>query len=170
MRLAVTHRGNSQRTCLVPAPIHAESFGLGIRITGFWSVNQMEIIQKTGTCFVPVLLEPVFSFPLFSCIESGRYHSHGRDIRRYIHRHTQLIGSDENDTLRFLNNNVQLSGSIDDGSGTNAFKYSNTTKPIFVNLGTGQATGVTSRIYTGVVANIHDILTGPGNDYLLAAR
>ena len=72
--------------------------------------------------------------------------------------------------MRFLNNNVQLSGSIDDGSGTNAFKYSNTTKPIFVNLGTGQATGVTSTTSTEVVTNIHDILAGPGNDYLLAAR
>jgi hypothetical protein len=110
------------------------------------------------------------SFPLFSCNKYGRYHSHGRDIRRYFHWHIQLIGSDENHTLRFLNNNVQLSGSIDDGSGTNVFKYSNTTKTIFVNLGTGQATGVTSRTYTGVVANIHDILAGPGNDYLLAAR
>ena len=60
MRLAVTDRGNSQRTCLVRAPIHAESFGLGIRITGFWSANQMEIILKTGSCFVPVLLEPLF--------------------------------------------------------------------------------------------------------------
>ena len=82
---------------------------------------------------------------------------------------SKLIGSDGNDTFRFLNNNVQLSGSIDGGSGTNAINYASSTKPIFVNLGTGQATGVTATTSTGVVANIHDILAGPGNDYLLGS-
>jgi Ca2+-binding RTX toxin-like protein len=82
---------------------------------------------------------------------------------------SKLIGSDGNDTFQFLNNNVQLSGSIDGGSGTNAFNYASTTKPIFVNLGTGQATGITSTTSTGVVANIQDILAGPGNDYLLGS-
>jgi hypothetical protein len=82
---------------------------------------------------------------------------------------SKLIGSDGNDTFRFLNNNVQLSGSIDGGSGTNTVNYISTTKPIFVNLGTGQATGITPTTSTGVVANIHDILAGPGNDYLLGS-
>jgi Ca2+-binding RTX toxin-like protein len=82
---------------------------------------------------------------------------------------SKLIGSDGNDTFRFLNNNVQLSGSIDGGSGTNAINYSSMTKPIFVNLGTGQATGVTAMTSSGVVANIHDILAGTGNDYLLGS-
>ncbi len=141
--------------------IHAKSSGLGIRITGFWSANQMEIIQKTGSCFEPVLLEPLFLFPLFSCNE------YGRGIFTGI---SKLIGSDGNDTFRFLNSSVQLSCSIDGGSGTNAFNYSSKTKPIIVNLGTGQATSVTSTTSTEVVTNIHNILAGPGNDYLLAAR
>ena len=80
-----------------------------------------------------------------------------------IHR---LIGTSGNDTFRFINNSAYLSGTINGGSGTNAINYSGTTKPLFVNLGTGQATGVTSTTSTGVISNIQDVFGGTGNDYL----
>jgi Ca2+-binding RTX toxin-like protein len=38
-------------------------------------------------------------------------------------------------------------------------------KPVFVNLATGQATGVTTTVNTGVVSNIQDLFGGTGNDY-----
>jgi Ca2+-binding RTX toxin-like protein len=80
-----------------------------------------------------------------------------------IHR---LIGTAGNDTFRFINNSAYLSGTINGGSGTNAINYTGTTKPLFVNLGTGQSTGVTSATSTGVISNIQDVFGGTGNDYL----
>ena len=80
-----------------------------------------------------------------------------------IHR---LIGTAGNDTFRLVNNSAFLSGTINGGSGTNAFNYVGTTKPIFVNLATGQATGVTSTTNTGVISSIQDVFGGTGNDYL----
>jgi Ca2+-binding RTX toxin-like protein len=78
----------------------------------------------------------------------------------------KLIGSAGNDTFRLVNNSAFLSGTINGGSGTNAFNYVGTTKPIFVNLATGQATGVTSTTSTGVISSIQDVFGGTGNDYL----
>jgi hypothetical protein len=82
---------------------------------------------------------------------------------------SHLIGTVGNDTFKFIDNASMLTGSLNGGTGTNAINYSGTTKPTFVNLATSQATGVTSTTSTGVVANIHNILAGLGNDYLLGS-
>jgi hypothetical protein len=79
---------------------------------------------------------------------------------------TRLVGGAGSDTFKFVNNSALLNGTIDGGSGTNALNYGGTTKPTFINLGTGQATGVTSTTSTGVVTNIQNVFGGTGNDYL----
>jgi hypothetical protein len=79
---------------------------------------------------------------------------------------TRLVGGAGSDTFKFVNNSALLNGTIDGGSGTNALNYSGTTKPTFINLGTGQATGVTSTTSTGVVTNIQNVFGGTGNDFL----
>ena len=79
---------------------------------------------------------------------------------------SNLIGSAGNDTFGFVNNSGILTGTIDGGSGTNSISYVGSTKPVYVNLATGQATGVTSTTNTGVVSNIQDLFGGTGNDYL----
>ena len=79
---------------------------------------------------------------------------------------TRLVGGAGSDTFKFVNNSALLNGTIDGGSGTNGLNYSGTTKPTFINLGTGQATGVTSTASTGVVTNIQNVFGGTGNDYL----
>ena len=78
----------------------------------------------------------------------------------------RLVGGAGSDTFKFVNNSALLNGTIDGGSGTNALNYGGTTKPTFINLGTGQATGVTSTTSTGVVTNIQNVFGGTGNDYL----
>jgi hypothetical protein len=80
-----------------------------------------------------------------------------------------LIGSAGNDTFGFVNNSGILTGTIDGGSGTNSISYVGTTKPVYVNLATGQATGVTSTTNTGVVSNIQDLFGGTGNDYFIGS-
>jgi Ca2+-binding RTX toxin-like protein len=79
---------------------------------------------------------------------------------------TRIVGGAGSDTFKFVNNSALLNGTIDGGSGTNALNYSGTTKPTFINLGTGQATGVTSTTSTGVVTNIQNVFGGTGNDFL----
>jgi Ca2+-binding RTX toxin-like protein len=79
------------------------------------------------------------------------------------------VGGAGSDTFKFVNNSALLNGTIDGGSGTNALNYSGTTKPTFINLGTGQATGVTSTTSTGVVTNIQNVFGGTGNDYLVGS-
>jgi Ca2+-binding RTX toxin-like protein len=80
-----------------------------------------------------------------------------------------LIGSAGNDTFGFVNNSGILNGTIDGGSGTNSISYVGSTKPVYVNLATGQATGVTSTTNTGVVSNIQDLFGGTGNDYFIGS-
>jgi Ca2+-binding RTX toxin-like protein len=82
---------------------------------------------------------------------------------------TRLVGGAGKDTFKFVNNSALLNGTIDGGSGTNALNYSGTTKSTFINLGTGQATGVTSTTSTGVVTNIQNVFGGTGNDYLVGS-
>jgi hypothetical protein len=79
---------------------------------------------------------------------------------------TRLVGGAGSDTFKLVNNSALLNGTIDGGSGTNALNYSGTTKPTFINLGTGQATGVTSTTSTGVVTNVQNVFGGTGNDFL----
>ena len=79
---------------------------------------------------------------------------------------TRIVGGAGSDTFKFINNSALLNGTIDGGSGTNALNYGGTTKPTFINLGTGQATGVTSTTSTGVVTNIQNVFGGTGNDFL----
>jgi hypothetical protein len=79
---------------------------------------------------------------------------------------TRIVGGAGSDTFKLVNNSALLNGTIDGGSGTNALNYSGTTKPTFINLGTGQATGVTSTTSTGVVTNIQNVFGGTGNDFL----
>jgi hypothetical protein len=82
---------------------------------------------------------------------------------------TRLVGGAGSDTFKFINNSALLNGTINGGSGTNALNYSGTTKPTFINLGTGQATGVTSTTSTGVVTNIQNVFGGTGNDYIVGS-
>jgi len=76
-----------------------------------------------------------------------------------------LIGTAGNDTFKFIDNASLLTGSLNGGAGTNAINYTGTTKPTFVNLATGQATGVTTTTNTGVATNIQDLFGGTGADY-----
>ena len=78
---------------------------------------------------------------------------------------SHLIGTAGNDTFKFIDNASLLTGSLNGGTGTNAINYTGTTKPTFVNLATGQATGVTSTTNTGVATNIQDLFGGTGADY-----
>jgi hypothetical protein len=78
---------------------------------------------------------------------------------------SHLIGTAGNDTFKFIDNASLLTGSLNGGTGTNAINYTGTTKPTFVNLATGQATGVTTTTNTGVVSNIQDLFGGTGADY-----
>jgi Ca2+-binding RTX toxin-like protein len=78
---------------------------------------------------------------------------------------SHLIGTAGNDTFKFIDNASLLTGSLNGGTGTNAINYTGTTKPTFVNLATGQATGVTTTTNTGVATNIQDLFGGTGADY-----
>jgi hypothetical protein len=78
---------------------------------------------------------------------------------------SHLIGTAGNDTFKFIDNASLLTGSINGGTGTNAINYTGTTKPTFVNLATGQATGLTTTTNTGVATNIQDLFGGTGADY-----
>jgi Ca2+-binding RTX toxin-like protein len=82
---------------------------------------------------------------------------------------SKLIGTAGNDTFNFIDNASLLTGSLNGGTGTNAINYTGTTKPTFVNLSTGQATGVTTTTNTGVVSKIQDLFGGTGNDYLIGS-
>jgi hypothetical protein len=81
----------------------------------------------------------------------------------------RLIGTEGNDVYNFINNTALITNSINGGNGTNTINYEGTNKAIFVNLGAGQATGVTPTTSTGAVTSIQNIIGGAGNDTLIGS-
>ena len=79
---------------------------------------------------------------------------------------SKIYGGIGRDNFKFINNSSMISGSIDGGLGINSLDYSGTSKPLYINLSTGTATGVSSNTANGVATNIQDVFGGSGNDYL----
>jgi len=138
---------------------------LNLTITPGTTIGSITGIGSNNTITIQTLANQTSNI-LISGTNSGNITSSGGTSIGSFSGITRLVGGAGKDTFKFVNNLALLSGTIDGGSGTNALNYDGTTKPTFINLGTGQATGVSSTTSTGVVTNIQNVFGGTGNDFL----
>jgi hypothetical protein len=73
-----------------------------------------------------------------------------------------ILGGQGNDTYRFDGTNLAPAIRIDGGGGTNTLDYSAVTDSVYVNLQTGEASGL-----KGGIANIQNVTGGAGNNILV---